>query len=153
MADFSFLKSFITSEGLDDEDLNHCLYPLDLSDIEGVDFSIKIPFELKRFYEDIGYGFFHRKTKTGINRLLDPDSFREINLREGFYEFDPDLEIYNDLYHGDKLLFFEVNEGSYLAIDKSDKDNCNAIYYFSDKIANSLKEFLLDFDKNPSLLM
>jgi hypothetical protein len=62
------------------------------------------------------------------------------------------LELYDQLYHGDKLLFFEVNEGIYLAIDKKDENGKNEIYYFKDKIANSLESFIKDFINNENLL-
>lgn len=29
-----------------------------------------------------------------INRIMDPDTIADITLREGIYEFDPDLEGY-----------------------------------------------------------
>ena len=62
------------------------------------------------------------------------------------------MELYDQLYHGDKLLFFEVYEGVYLAIDKKDENGKNAIYYFSDKIADSLESFIKDFINNENLL-
>ncbi|CEY48710.1 Uncharacterised protein [Streptococcus pneumoniae] len=50
-----------------------------------------------------------------INRIMDPDTIADITLREGIYEFDPDLEgIYEE---EDKLVFYEVNEGVYLTLD------------------------------------
>ena len=77
--------------------------------------------------------------------MLDPDSLRIINLRQEYYEFDPDLELYQD-YHG-KLIFFEVNEGVYLLISKDHINEKNPIYYFEEKIADSLEEFLIQFDR------
>lgn len=40
-----------------------------------------------------------------INRIMDPDTIADITLREGIYEFDPDLEgIYEE---EDKLVFMK----------------------------------------------
>jgi len=39
-----------------------------------------------------------------------------------------------------------------LTIEKEDVVGKNAIYYFDKKIANSLKDFLIEFDKNPNLI-
>ena len=49
-----------------------------------------------------------------INRIMDPDTIADITLREGIYEFDPDLEGYTR-----KKInwFYEVNEGVYLTLD------------------------------------
>ena len=117
----------------------HTLYPLNDEEVERVNNVIKVPFELKEFYKKIGYGFFFQ-SHNSFDRLLDPFSFKQINLREDFYEFDPDLEL-------DKCIFFEVNEGVYLLIDKRDFHGKNAIYYFEKRIADSLDEFLDRFDK------
>ena len=97
----------------------HILYPLKEEEVEKVDKIIKIPFELKNFYKKIGYGFFYQLNNS-FNRLLDPFSFKQINLREDFYEFDPDLELYESDFYKDKNIFFEVNEGVYLLIEKKD---------------------------------
>jgi hypothetical protein len=52
----------------------------------------------------------------------------EINLRQDEYEFDPDLDIYGD---PDRIIFFQVNEGVFLTIDKASASNGinSSIYY------------------------
>ncbi len=135
----------------DDSKTKHNIYVVSGEDIEKVEKIILIPHELKLFYSVLGYGFFHRDIGASY-RLIGPHNFEQINLKKDFYEFDPALEIYDTLYHGTKLLFFEVVEGTYLAIDKEDSNGKNAIYYFDQKIADSLEEFLLKFDSNPNLI-
>jgi len=87
------------------------------------------------------------KTKQGINRLMDPSSIADFRLGEGIYVNDPDRVIYDN----DKLLvFFEVSEGTYLTMDftnvsRNDEEQC-PIYYFDEKIADSLYEFLVRMD-------
>ena len=65
-----------------------------------------------------------------------------LNLNTEDFEYDPDLETYDEIYNNDKLLFFEVKEGVYLTVDKIEHNEKNAIYYFENKIADSLEEFI-----------
>ena len=83
---------------------------------------------------------------------MDTYSLQDINLRTGDFEYDPDLEIYDEIYNDDKLLFFEVNEGVYLAIDKIEHNEKNARYYFGNKIADSLEEFIHKILEKPNFL-
>ena len=97
------------------------------------------PNELKNFYLEVGYGFIKGNNVDSINRIMDPDTIADITLREGIYEFDPDLEgIYEE---EDKLVFYEVNEGVYLTLDLSASQQ-TPVYFFETKIANSLEEFI-----------
>lgn len=153
MENYSFLNKYkVLSEG-SENDLESIFYPLSSKELEEVEeeFQIHIPHELQRFYVEIGYGFIN-KSSGDFNRLMGPFSFAQINLKLNEFEYDPDLELYDDLYQGEKLLFLEVNEGVYLAIDKIDIEGKNAIYYFKDKIADSLEEFLKQFVDNPNLI-
>ena len=147
---FQEFKKYV--KGYDDNSkTKHSIYVTSGEDIEKVEKTILIPYELKLFYSELGYGFFHRDIGASY-RILGPYNFEQINVKKDFYEFDPALEIYDTLYHGNKLLFFEIVEGTYLAIDKEDSNGKNAIYYFDQKIADSLEEFLLKFDLNPNLI-
>lgn len=107
-----------------------------------------IPLELEEFWETIGYGFFHKHVDMSINRFMGPESFQMINLREDFYELDPDLELYQEQEYADKSIFYELNEGVYLLISQEAENNKNAIYYFDEKIADSLEDFLIRFDQD-----
>ncbi|MDQ7862735.1 hypothetical protein RCO48_22045 [Peribacillus frigoritolerans] len=47
--------------------------------------------------------FLKGNNENSISRLMDPDTIADITLREGIYEYDPDLEgIYEE---ADKLVF------------------------------------------------
>ena len=107
---------------------------------------IEIPFELEFFYRHIGYGFFFQNNKDNSDRLLDAISFKQINLRQDYYKYDPDMELYNSSIFRNKYIFFELCEGTYLHIDKKAIGSQNAIYFFERKIANSLEDFLLRFN-------
>ncbi len=155
MSDFSFLEQYIlpsTSEEERDKnkDYKHFLFMSTSQVINSVNSTLPIPIELKQFFENVGYGFFFQQDKISFDSLLNPNSFKIINLREEYYEFDPDLELYEEEEYQDKLIFFEVNEGVYLLISKEAVNGKNAIYYFDEKIADSLEEFLIKFDKDSS---
>ena len=147
-----FLKKYIIpnekeSENKEYEHLKHHFFPLSNNEINLVNREIEIPLELKIFYTDIGYGFFFQKDKNYFDRLLDVISFKKINLRQDYYQFDPDLELYDSPNYNDKLIFFELSEGTYLLIERVEDNKKNAIYFFNKKIADSLEEFLVRFYK------
>ncbi|EJS04783.1 SMI1/KNR4 family protein [Bacillus mycoides] len=97
------------------------------------------PNELRNFYLEVGYGFIKGNNVDAINRIMDPDTIADITLREGIYEFDPDLEgIYEE---EDKLVFYEVNEGVYLTLDLNTPQQ-TPVYFFETQIADSLEGFI-----------
>jgi antitoxin YxxD len=103
------------------------------------------PNELRKFYLEVGYGFIKGNNLNAINRIMDPDTIADITLREGIYEFDPDLEgIYNE---DDKLVFYEVNEGVYLTLDLNASQQ-TSVFFFEKKIADSLEEFMRNIDQD-----
>ncbi|MEH7653489.1 SMI1/KNR4 family protein, partial [Bacillus safensis] len=53
----------------------------------------ELPYERRDFYLEVGYGFIKGSDGNAINRIMGPDAIADINLREGRYEFDPDLEV------------------------------------------------------------
>jgi len=153
MSNFLFLNEYRVQDETQDNDLDNIFYPLTEDDIKKAEaeFGYNLPKELKDFYLQIGYGFFH-KSQGNINRLIDTTSLYQINLKQDEFEFDPDLEVYDDLYHGEKLLFYEINEGVYLAIDKVDENGKNKIYYTDSIISDSLEDFIKSFLMNPELI-
>lgn len=151
MSNFIFLDSYKVSNVQQTNSLKHIFYTVDFNTIKIAEekLGFQIPKELKQFYLEIGYGFFWQNDKRSFDRLLSPLQLAQINLREDFYEFDPDLEIYDE---EDRLIFFEANEGLYLTILKNEVNDKNAIYFFDEKVANSLEEFLIELDKNPNFI-
>lgn len=102
---------------------------------------ISFPNDLKQLYLEIGYGFIKGQSVNAINRILGPGTVADIRLREGVFEFDPDLdEIYDDK---EKLIFFEVNEGIYLTLDLQSVNT--PVFYFDTQIADSLEAFFKKF--------
>ncbi|AXN41683.1 SMI1/KNR4 family protein [Peribacillus butanolivorans] len=126
---------------------NHKFFPLKEKDLikakERLGF--KFPPELREFYLEVGYGFFKGNNENSISRLMDPDTIADITLREGIFEYDPDLEgIYEEV---DKLVFYEVNEGVYLTLDLNDTHR-TSVHFFDTKIADSLESFIKKIDED-----
>lgn len=104
---------------------------------------MSFPKELSDFYNLYGSGFINGELRKTFNRLLSPLQCADIRLRRDYYEYDPELESYkSDELIYNRMIFFEVNEGSYLTISL-DEGEKSAIYYGSEKIADSLEEFLI----------
>ncbi|WP_147536267.1 SMI1/KNR4 family protein [Bacillus marasmi] len=110
----------------------------------------ELPKGLRDFYLEVGYGFIKGSNGNAINRFMDPDTIADITLREGIYEFDPDLEgIYEE---DDKLVFFEVNEGVYLTLDLNYPKQ-SPVYFFDTQIAGSLEEFTRKINEDAEYFM
>jgi hypothetical protein len=156
MVDFGFLAKYkVASDKEQDIDIGRRwkhlfipVQPLDLLQAEN-ELGYRLPEEINKFYLEIGYGFFHNNSDKDFNRFLSSDVLVETNLRQDEYEFDPDLDIYNDL---NRIIFFQVNEGVFLTIDKYSTTVNSSIYYITNKVANSLKDFLLKYDSDPNYL-
>ncbi|MDD9795831.1 SMI1/KNR4 family protein [Priestia megaterium] len=101
---------------------------------------IRFPGDLRQLYLEVGYGFIKEPSNNAINRIMGPGTVANVKLREGVFEFDPDLE---ELDEEDKLIFFEVNEGIYISLDL--KLPNNPVFYFDTQIADSLEDFLKKF--------
>ncbi|MBJ7625164.1 SMI1/KNR4 family protein [Weissella confusa] len=103
---------------------------------------IQFPASLVSFYNSVGYGFFN-STLGNINRLMDPSSVAEFRTRSGQFAEREDLDIYEDS-EGDKLVFFEANEYTFVSIAFTGND-LGKVFFMNKKIADSLEEFLERF--------
>lgn len=156
MADFDFLLKYrVASSSEEDFDKGRSrkhlfvpLKPFALVEAEN-ELGFRLPNELDELYSKIGYGFLFNNSDKDFNRLLSPDVVAQINLRQDQYEFDPDLEIYDNPDH---IIFFEVNEGVYLTLDRTVKGKKSPVYYVRKKINESLEDFLRAYDKDPDYL-
>ena len=110
------------------------------------------PSELKAFYEQIGFGFMHRR-KGKINRLLDPISLILVNLQQDECRYDKNLKEQLANYDtGKQLLFFQSGKGEYIAINRTEKNGCNPVFYKKDKLTDSLLEFITSIHENDTWL-
>ncbi|MDR7241923.1 SMI1/KNR4 family protein [Priestia megaterium] len=101
---------------------------------------IRFPNDLRQLYLEVGYGFIKEPSNTAINRIMGPKTVANVKLREGVFEFDSDLEEFDE---EDKLIFFEVNEGVYISLDL--KLPNNPVFYLDTPIADSLEDFFKKF--------
>ncbi|QTL47318.1 MULTISPECIES: SMI1/KNR4 family protein [Priestia] len=101
---------------------------------------IRFPNDLRQLYLEVGYGFIKEPSNTAINRIMGPKTVANVKLREGVFEFDSDLEEFDE---EDKLIFFEVNEGVYISLDL--KLPNNPVFYLDTPIGDSLEDFLKKF--------
>ena len=150
---YSFLQDYIiTQEKIDKaikeksiRKLRHMFYPLSATDIHTAVQSFNpFPVELKTFYEEIGFGYFHCNREY-VNCLSDPHSLIHINQRKYRYRYDKEVE--RALVEG-HFIFFRTYMYQYLTIERKDNNGRNAIYYKKEKIADSLQSFIKDYDNN-----
>lgn len=149
MDKFDFLQKYVFKEG--DERAKkskHSFYNLSLEDIISAEnrLGYKFPNEIRDFYFKVGYGFLWNEDQYFINRILDPESLADFILGEDDYEFDENRDDYEP-YH---MPFLEVSEVGYIYLDVSKKNDSGEcpLYYFDEKIADSLQEFFVKNDKN-----
>lgn len=114
------------------------------------DMRIVLPNDLIEFYNEIGYGFLASKDDN-FNRIMDPESLCEFRNREGQFGYYSELEHYDE-YERDKVFFFEICEGRYLAMGFS-KGNNGAVFDGNKRISDNLKQFLIDYQKDEKFFM
>lgn len=153
---FAFLHSYKIdplkvdiSEAKEIGTLRHLFYAVPEIDIkEALTTFNPFPVELLNFYNELGFGFFHRR-KGKLNILLDPMSLVNTNLRLGYFKEDPFImEAFRHFDNEKQLLFFKTHAGQYLSIDRAEKQGKNAIYYKNKQIESSLYDFLYNYSKN-----
>ncbi|MGN7760631.1 SMI1/KNR4 family protein [Paenibacillus sp. 22594] len=122
-------------------------YPVTENEISNMEkaLNLRIPNELKKLFLEVGYGFI-KGSENNVNRIMDPYSIRDFRLRENDYKYYPDIEIYDE-FEVNKLIFFEGNETALMSIDLNESIN-NPIYYYDTQIADSLKDFLVEIEKD-----
>ncbi|ABK83659.1 SMI1/KNR4 family protein [Bacillus thuringiensis] len=146
---FNFLKKHIVADEGIKSNQTPILYPLPKEEIAEAEDLLKMQFpkELKRFYEEIGYGFLNTNRNL-INRFMDPISVADFRLRQDIYEHNPNLDDTDD---EESLVFFEITEISFLTIKFKEENELGQCPIYSEniKIADSLEEFLIKMDENP----
>ncbi|HDR8123348.1 TPA: SMI1/KNR4 family protein [Bacillus cereus] len=143
---FNFLKEYVVADRSVRSKQKPIFYPIYQDEIDEAEslLQMELPKELKRFYQEIGYGFLKSDKRTFFNRFMDPISVVDFRLRQDIYEYNPNLD-------DDSLVFFEVTELNFLTIKFKEKNELGQcpIYSEDEKIADSLEEFLIKMDENP----
>ncbi|MDA2385858.1 SMI1/KNR4 family protein [Bacillus cereus] len=144
---FNFLKEYVVADRSVRSKQKPIFYPIYQDEIDEAESLLKmeLPKELKRFYQEIGFGFLKSDTRTFFNRFMDPISVADFRLRQDIYEYNPNLD------DDDSLVFFEVTELNFLTIKFKEENELGQcpIYSEDEKIADSLEEFLIKMDENP----
>ena len=147
---FSFLKKYqiiakdlTPSQAKSIGKYRHCFFPVPEIDIgEALTAFDPFPLELKQVYEEIGFGFFHRR-KGDINCLLDPLSLKGANLQLGYFKNDDYINQALEFCKVEnRLLFFKTQSNQYFSIDRTEKQGENSIYYKGRQVKESLYDFL-----------
>ncbi|MED3068467.1 1,3-beta-glucan synthase regulator [Bacillus thuringiensis] len=143
---FNFLKEYVVADRSVRSKQKPIFYPIYQGEIDEAEslLQMELPKELKRFYQEIGCGFFKSDTRTFFNRFMDPISVADFRLRQDIYEYNPNLD-------DDSLVFFEVTELNFLTIKFKEENELGQCPTYSEdeKIADSLEEFLIKMDENP----
>ncbi|PRT22659.1 SMI1/KNR4 family protein [Bacillus thuringiensis] len=143
---FNFLKEYVVADRSVRSKQKPIFYPIYQDEIDEAEslLQMELPKELKRFYQEISFGFFKSDTRTFFNRFMDPISVADFRLRQDIYEYNPNLD-------DDSLVFFEVTELNFLTIKFKEENELGQCPTYSEdeKIADSLEEFLIKMDENP----
>ena len=147
---FSFLKKYqIIAKDLTPEEAKsvskyrHCFFPVaEIDMMDALAAFDPFPLELKLFYQETGFGFFHRR-KGDINYLLDPLSLINTNLQLGYFKEDVYIKQALEFCNIEtQLLFFKTQSNHYFTIDRTGKHNENPVYYKGKLVEKSLFDFL-----------
>jgi hypothetical protein len=152
---YPFLQEFILTkeyiESLEPKEkerlgkLRHKFYILEDKVIqEALNILEPFPAELKQFWQEIGFGYFHCNRERA-NRIFDPYSLTQMNNLEDRFKYDTELE--RALVDG-HLVFFHTSLYQFLTIERKDISGKNAVYYKKQKLSDSLLELLTHYDKN-----
>ncbi|WP_074942385.1 SMI1/KNR4 family protein [Succinivibrio dextrinosolvens] len=102
--------------------------------------NISFPPELKSFYKELGYGFLRQnEDRTYNNLFFPPTEISAFYTGFDFYATDERQEYYP--FDGENLIFFEVDSDVFMTIKMKGPD-AGCIFYFDDKVASSIKEFI-----------
>lgn len=119
----------------------HCFFHLNISDIQDAyEIFQPFPFELKVFYEEIGFGYFYCN-KERVNRIFDPMTLVQVNSSARNKELDTPINI-------NRLVFFETFDGEHFSIQSEETYKGNEIYYKGKLVAESLEDFVYQYSQD-----
>lgn len=111
----------------------------------------KVPEELKKFWENEGFGFIaENKDGFSFNRLLSPSEVVDFINRTDIYEWIPDSDFYTSIQ--DKgFVIMEYSEYIYFWIGIQ-PDNLGNIFYFNSKICDNFNELVKKLENDEDVL-
>ena len=140
---FIFLKEYVVSDEHEKNNKKHIFYKLNSDRVENAEEELEIQFpeELKRFYAEIGYGYFFDKEMTDINLFMSPQQIVDYHTGTGNYVYSEDREFIKE----DELVFFELDCNSHMTI-KFTGENLGKIFWGLKEIAPDLETFVKKLD-------
>ena len=145
---YSYLKKFLNLD-VKDRSPGNWFYSLDSIQIDELNSLLngKLPDQLIEFYTEIGYGSLNTNFDSSISyagsisNYIEPPSQLIDFLKNGEDNEIMTPSAFEDLQPGD-LPFFEMYDSSYFLIMKLNSDNPNAVWYDTNKVADSFEEFI-----------
>ena len=140
---FIFLKEYVVNDEHEKNNKKHIFYKLNSDCVERAEkeLDIQFPEELKKFYAEIGYGYFCDKDKTDINLLMSPQQIVDYCKGTGNYVYSEDRE----LMKADELVFFELDCNSHLKTKVTGENN-GKVFFGRKEIAPNLESFIKKLD-------
>ena len=143
---FDFLKEYVVSDEHEKNNKKHIFYRLSPDTIEKAEEALgrQFPEQLKKFYIEIGYGYFYDKEMTDINLFMSPRQIVDYYQGTGNYVYSEDREFKN----ADELVFFELDSNIHMTI-KTEGENTGKIFFGHKTIAaEDLESFVKLLDEN-----
>ena len=140
---FIFLKEYVVNDEHEKNNKKHIFYKLNSDSVEKAEkeLDIQFPEDLKRFYSEIGYGYFCDKDKTDINLLMSPQQIVDYCKGTGNYVYSEDREFMK----ADELVFFELGSNSHLKIKVTGENN-GKVFFGRKEIAPNLESYIKKLD-------
>jgi hypothetical protein len=142
---FEQFKKFVDSTAPPDRSKPNKFWPVPESDILEAEHLIgaRFPETLRRFYQEIGYGFFTQGVENDkadrflINRLVDPASVADMLVNPTSVQRPPEV------FPGGGVPFFDLGDYTYLVI-KATPDAPDGVFWPDGKrpVSKSVAEFL-----------
>lgn len=155
MSNFDSLKKYVFEEPTDDVWRNkHVFFPVSQEEIQETEELLgrALPDELKKFYQEIGYGFLCVGAGSNVNRIMSAIEMADFVLGINDYEDDIRKDYYNDPH---KLAFFEVSIETFIVLDLAQENSSGQcpVYYFDKKVAESIEDFINQMEREPNYYM
>ncbi len=136
---FDYLKSYVMDKEFENSDKKHVFYKVSKDDVKKAEtrMLMEFPKDLKKFFEEIGYGFFYDEDECFTDVLMKPQDIADFRCGEGNYYYAEEREFLKE----EDLVFFEVDSNCHIHI-KVSGENVGKIYFGNRLIADSFEMFV-----------
>ena len=136
---YNIFKEYVVDNENIKNDEKMIFYPVPIEAIDSAEKQMKrqFPESIKQFYLNVGWGFFEDESKSFINLLMSPSDIADFYCAKGNYVYAEEREFLEEY----EFVFFEVDANCHITLNLVDNVE-EGIYFGTDKIAESLLEFL-----------